>query len=171
MNIYTIHKQGQNIPKLVLEGIVKQSIPCNLVPISQEEGETPRLNSINNWIKALEYATDEPFIGMDGDVVMTDKDAIKTLIKGVGDNFMATLRTQILHIKCSKDKMKMAHALFICTDPKRLREELIKIKKNWTGACSMCTAIRNLVKDKKKINLLAFPTCYECRRETLRGYE
>ena len=167
MNIYTIHRQGETIPKLVMEGIVNQSIDCSLIPISQEEGNTPRLNSVNNWIRALEYATDEPFIGMDGDVVMDDEDTIKTLLKGVENVFMATIRTQILHIKCNKDKVKMAHALFACIEPKILRDELIKIRENWNDGCSMCRVIKELVMQKRKVNLIAFPTAYECRRKRL----
>jgi hypothetical protein len=164
VKIFTIHKQGQTIPHKVLEGVVSQTVECCLVPISQTKGDTARLNSVNNWISALEFHTDEVFIGMDGDVVMDDPDTIAKLLEAMkSDTFMATVRTQII-----QHRSKMAHALFACSEPEILRKELIGIKKNWTGACSMCTSMNNLARKGKQTKIIGFPRAYECSRETLK---
>ncbi len=138
VKIYLIHAQGQTIPQKVLAGVANQSVECCIVPITQEEGKTPRLNSINNWIRALEFRTDEIFIGMDTDVVMDDRDTIKVLLDKTKECFMSTIRTQTVQCKHEKDvKIKMAHALFACSKPEILLKELILIKKSWDGSCSM----------------------------------
>ena len=164
INIYTIYKLGQTMPHKVLEGVVSQTMECCLVPITQTKGNTARLNSLNNWISALEFRTDEVFVGMDGDVVMDDPDTIARLLEAMkSDVFMATIRTQII-----QHRSKMAHALFACSEPKVLRKELISVRKNWTGRCSMCTALGNLARKGKKIKIIDSPRAYECRRETLK---
>jgi len=163
VKIFTIHKQGQTIPHKVLEGVFSQTVECCLVPISQIKGNTARLNSVNNWISALEFHTDKVFIGMDGDVVMDDPDTIAKLLEAMkSDTFMATVRTQII-----QHRGKMAHALFACSDPEVLRKELISIRKNWTGQCSMCRSMNNLARKGKQTKIIGFPRAYECRRETL----
>ena len=164
IKIFTIHKQGQTIPHKVLEGIACQSVECCLVPISQTAGKTARLNSVNNWISALEFSTDEVFVGMDGDVVMDDPDTIAVLLEAMKSGvFMATIRTQII-----QNRSKLAHALFACSEPEVLRRELLGIKKNWTGACSMCASMNNLARKGKRTKIIGFPRAYECSRETLK---
>ncbi len=164
IKIFTIHKQGQTIPHKVLEGIVSQTVECCLVPISQTKGNTARLNSVNNWISALEFHTDEVFVGMDGDVVMDDPDTIAALVAGMTPGiFMATIRTQII-----QNRSKLAHALFACSEPEVLRKELIGIRKNWTGDCSMCASLKNLTLKGKRTKIIGFPRAYECTRETLK---
>lgn len=164
IKIFTIHKQGQTIPHKVLKGIVSQTVACCLVPISQPKGGTARLNSVNNWISALEFRTDEIFIGMDGDVVMDDPNTIAAILAGITpDVFMATIRTQII-----QSRSKMAHALFACSEPEILRKELIGIKKNWTGDCSMCASMKSLAQKGKRTKIIGFPRAYECTRETLK---
>ncbi len=164
IKIFTIHKQGQTIPHKVLEGIVSQTVACCLVPISQVKGDTARLNSVNNWISALEFSTDDIFIGMDGDVVMDDPDTIAVLLKAMkSDVFMATIRTQII-----QNRSKLAHALFACSEPEVLRKELMGIRKKWTGGCSMCASMNNLARKGKQTKIIGFPRAYECTRETLK---
>ncbi|MBW8036105.1 MAG: hypothetical protein FVQ79_10870 [Planctomycetes bacterium] len=163
IKIYTIYKLGQTIPHKVLEGVVSQTVECCLVPITQTKGGTARLNSVNNWISALEFRTDEVFFGMDGDVVMDDPKTIEKLLFAVQPVFMATIRTQII-----QHRSKLAHALFACNEPEVLRKELISIRKNWTGKCSMCTAISNLAQKGKKTRIILTPRAYECTRETLK---
>jgi len=163
VKIFTIHKQGQTIPHKVLEGVVSQSVECCLVPISQTKGNTARLNSVNNWISALEFHTDEVFVGMDGDVVMDDPDTIRKLLFAVQPVFMATIRTQII-----QNRSKLAHALFACSEPDVLRRELISIRKNWTGGCSMCRSMNSLARKGKRTKIIGFPRAYECIRETLK---
>ena len=164
IKIFTIHKQGQTIPFKVLEGIACQAVECCLVPISQTAGKTPRLNSVNNWISALEYSGDEVFVGMDGDVVMDDPETIAVLLESISEGvFMAAIRTQII-----QHRAKLAHALFACSEPDVLHKELLGIKKNWTGQCSMCTSMSNLASKGKRTKIIGFPRAYECVRETLK---
>ena len=164
IKIFTIHKQGQTIPHKVLEGVVSQTVECCLVPISQTKGNTARLNSVNNWISALEFHTGEVFVGMDSDVVMDDPDTIAVLLKAMKSGvFMAAIRTQII-----QHRAKLAHALFACSEPEVLRKELIGIKKNWTGGCSMCASMNNLARKGKQTKIIGFPRAYECSRETLK---
>ena len=163
IKIFTVHKQGQTIPHKVLEGIACQSVECCLVPISREQGQTPRLNNVNNWISALEFGTDEVFVGMDSDVVMDDPETIAVLFEAMKAGvFMTAIRTQII-----QHRAKLAHALFACSEPDVLREELLGIRRKWTGHCAMCTSMRNLIQKGKRIKIIGFPMAYECVRETL----
>jgi len=169
MKIFTIIKPGEVIDNRVLCGITRQSVCCNLVPIS-----TPvthklwRMNVLANWIEALSYQSDELFIGMDSDVVLEDPDTIKELLQYTTDGvFMATIRSQTRHIKAKQSKLVIAHSLFSCTDKNLLRSELIKLKKNFVDRCPICWAMERILKMKKVMRFIHYPTAYECCRETL----
>ena len=165
-NIYTVLALGQTIPAKVLMGLAHQSEIVNLGPVITPHGKHPRQNMISNWIEALGRAGNGTFIGMDSDVVMHDPQTIEKLLEKSADNFLTTIKTQTSQHYKIDGNTQLAHALFACTDPKKLRRALIDKQKNGYTICPICMSIMELRADNK-IVILGNPIAHECKREML----
>lgn len=150
----------------VIEGILKQTVKCMIVPITSKR--TDNINNcsgnLNNWIKILELVGDKPFIGMDSDVVMTDPKTIETLLKIPKDVDIASIITKKKQYKISHTNKIMVHSLFYCKLPKQMLTWFRIFQKDKFEECCWCESIYNLVENGKKFRVFKRPKATECKR-------
>ena len=157
---------GQAIMPEVMEGILKQTVKCAIVPITSERtgGLLDRIGKINNWITILKLAKNKPFIGMDSDVVMTDPKTIETLLSVSADVDIASIMTKKEQHNISQTNRKLVHSLFYCRVPERMLVWHKIFKKDGHEICSWCEAINALVEKGRKFRVFKEPKATECKR-------
>jgi len=157
---------GQALMPEVIEGILKQTVKCAIIPITSNrtDNKLDRISKLNNWITILELAKNKSFIGMDSDVVMTDPKTIETLLN-IPDNVdIASIMTKKEQHDISQTKRGIVHSLFYCRVPERMLAWHKIFKKDKYEGCSWCEAISTLVKKGRKFRVFKEPKATECER-------
>jgi len=78
IKIFTVLKDGEVLKKEVLEGILKQSVECCLIPITSKGTNVySENNRRNNVLRAIDSNTEDYFFMIDSDVVIKNTDLIK----------------------------------------------------------------------------------------------
>lgn len=157
---------GQAIMPEVMEGILKQSVKCMIVPITSNKTDNKEdcSGNLNNWITILELVKDKPFIGMDSDVVMTDPKTIETLLSIPDDIDIASIMTKEEQHDISPTNKKIVHSLFYCRVPKRILTWFRIFQKDGYKRCCWCEAINALVEKGRKFRVFKEPKATECKR-------
>jgi len=158
---------GQAIMPEVMEGILKQTIKCVVVPITSEKTDNKEncSGNLNNWLTILELTKNKPFIGMDSDVVMTDTKTIKTLINIPEDVDISAIMTQKKQHNISHENKIMVHSLFYCKIPDFFLRWFKRFKKDNFKMCCWCEALYQLLKkDGSKYRVFKDPKATECKR-------
>lgn len=156
---------GQALMPEVMEGILKQTVKCMIVPITSDKTDNKEdcSGNLNNWITILELAK-KPFIGMDSDVVMTDPKTIETLLSIPDDIDIASIMTRKEHHDISQSNRKLFHGLFYCRVPERILTWFKIFKKDNYKGCCWCEAINALVEKGRKYRVFKEPKATECKR-------
>ena len=157
---------GQTIMPEVMAGILKQSIKCAVVPITS--GKTDNIKdcsgNLDNWITILKLVNNRPFIGMDSDVVMTDRSAIETLLDAPNDVDFSAIITKEEQQKISQTNKIMVHSLFYCKIPERMLTWFKIFQKDGYQGCCWCEAINALMAKGNKYRVYTKLLATECER-------
>jgi hypothetical protein len=150
------------MPK-VLRGVVGQTTPCCLMPITSErswEGgaRLDRKNIWHNWQVASRHHDNGPFVGMDSDVVLTHPKAVETLLSNLHDGVsMTTIASKPHPVKQSIG----AHQLFAIKDAGWFGE--IKYSERY-GKCPICHLVSILEENGEKVRVIEGLVLEECPR-------
>lgn len=163
--IYTILANGQVLTPEVMGGILRQRPRCCLVPITSEGDRATRENTrsdkaqesrVKNWNEVKRLCKDEILVGMDRDVILVNRDAIKTLVRELKQNgrdvdmvtfptkekqmggYRATLEGYFVIRPENPDCISTPHSVFAVW-----RDRFPKIKPV-KGECVVCEAIKSL---------------------------
>ncbi len=155
LTIHTILAHGECLMPEVLEGVLKQTVECCLMPITSERDWKfhRRKNMIANWREAYHYYDGEVFIGFDSDVVLSNPKAVETLLERIKDNDMVTIATKTNH-------RKVFHSLFAVK-----KGSFLEFSDNY-DSCPICIAVETARKKGKKIECISNKEIHvgECAR-------
>lgn len=142
--IHTILSHGECLMPQVLEGILNQSVPCCLMPITstRDWNNHRRKNMIENWRESFHYSDGDIYIGMDSDVVLKDTRAIEVLLERIKNNDIVMIASKTNH-------QASYHGFFAVRKNNFLEFEEVYDK------CPICLALNNAVKSKKKIEFIS----------------
>lgn len=169
--IHTVMANGQTLMPRVMKGILNQSVECCLMVITSRRDwtENYRRNVIANWEEAFKHYEGNIFVGMDSDVVLTNPDAIKTLIEKMEDKEidMAIVGSKPKSTYNESNPRAFPHQLFAIRGGKLPSFDRIKT----IYMCPFCQIIKDMQENGKKIEHIPEIQLEECARKFIRGRE
>lgn len=158
--IYTIMQDGICLMPRVLEGVISQTIPCCLMPITSRRdwSKSAEVNRKQNWEECFSHCNEDIFVGMDSDVVLIEPTAIEILV-----NELEADEGLSMTAIGAKKRNGTFHQLYAIR-----RKDFFEFDEDPKQFCIICDAMDKMEQDGKRIKHIREIQLTECPRKFVR---